>query len=511
MVGCGGGSEPPPTPDVSNPILADYDDTTVTRAIISAEIAATDGGTIEVTDTASPLHGVKVVIPPAALSANRTITLSEVDNPPALPEGMNYIGMPLDLSPDGLSFQKEITITLPYTDAELHDAGVSDDATLQVWSYDKIAGTWEKATIVNIDTAHNIITVRSSHFSIFAHTVFNAAPPANLGLPQPGDLLYKTGTVIGENHATGWRPGHVGIYTGEKVYPGTGLATDVVLLFGRYNVVEAIRTGVQYAYYDIPNVGETDEAALGSFNSTDIYMGAREPLSASLTPAQRATVVAFAEAQVGKSYAWNPTTVGPAHGELAGGQAKGPERFNCVGLVEKAYEAAGVNSGEGLVAANEESVLLTPAEQYNQTRPSGGEAPTPKIVSATITPSSGTECTIILLEIGVTHNYGLKYVASVTYKAENGFTNPTLDINDRGSQGDRVAGDGIYSVEANAGTGVGKPTVRIDFTLNDLYGKTDTANVTYTFTGTCKPKKGIANFGTKSVDAVNTALTSSSP
>ena len=38
-------------------------------------------------------------------------------------------------------------------------------------------------------------------------TGLGATPPVELGTPQPGDLLYRFSRG-------GWRPGHVGIYTG---------------------------------------------------------------------------------------------------------------------------------------------------------------------------------------------------------------------------------------------------------------------------------------------------------
>lgn len=224
-------------------------------------------------------------------------------------------------------------------------------------------------------------------------------------------------------------------------------------------------------------------------------MGAREPLSGPLTPTQRETVVDFVEAQVGKDYQLWPIADGPKFGLGPGDLAKGADQFNCVGLAEMAYEVAGVNGGQGLIDAGNEKFLLTPAEQYNQTKPAGGAPPTPEIVSAIITPNSGTECTIVTLKIGVIHNYGLDYVAAVTYKAANGFTNPTLHINDEGKQGDHVAGDGTYSVQSNAGRpgdALNTSSVRIDVTVTDLYGRTDTASVTYSYTGTCNKQKKAA-------------------
>ncbi len=375
--GCsGGGNEKTtPNPDLGSAKPTSYDYTTIFREIASSEVTQEAGGVIEVTDSKSPLYGVKISIPADALSSNQTIVLSEVDNPPALPEGLNYIGMPIDLSPDGLSFFKKVIVELPYTDAELSDAGISDDATLKVFSYDKTTGEWEEATIVTIDTVNNKITAELSHFSIVARTGFNATPPANLGIPQPGDLLYKTGIFYFESSSGSWRPGHVGIYTGEKTYSGTGLASESVKKFGRYNVIEALGDGVQYSYYDIPNVIETHETDLGPFNHSDVYMGAREPIDAPLTPLQRETIVTFfVEGQVGKKYAVEQT-LGSFAGFLPGSSVKGPSKFNCVGLAEKAYEVARVNEGEGLVSSWQEIGLLTPAEQYNQTKPAGSGTP----------------------------------------------------------------------------------------------------------------------------------------
>lgn len=251
--------------------------------------------------------------------------------------------MPVDLGPDGLTFQDEVTIALPCSDAELHDAGASDETAIQVWSYDKATATWQQAAVVAIDTENNIITTRLQHFSIVARIISNVAPPADVGRPQPGDLLYATGSMIrGIDPAAGWYPGHVGIYTGEKAYPGTGLATGAVMVFQRYNVVEAVREGVQYAYYDLPNVVETDEASLAGFQDSGTYMGARESLQGPLSPEQSQSIVAFVEAQIGKPYAKLPL-VGSAFGHASGALVKGPDKYTCVGLAEKAYEVAGIN------------------------------------------------------------------------------------------------------------------------------------------------------------------------
>lgn len=367
--GCNGDEEKKTTsdPNIGKATLSSHDYTTVFREIASGETTHDEGGFIEVENSNSPLYGVKVSVPAKALPSNQTIVVSEIDNPPALPEGLNYVGMPVDLGPDGLSFSKKVTVELPYSGMELRDAGTSDEGMLKVFSYDKTREKWEEVDFTQLDRENNVITVEISHFSILAEAVFNATPPENLGIPQPGDLLYKTGLTGLDVSAKGWRPGHVGIYTGEKIYSGTGLASESVQVFGRYNVIETLGNGVQYSYYDIPNATETSEANLVPFQNTAVYMGAREPVGNTLTPGQRSAIVSYVEAQIGKKYAVLET-IGSAFGFMPSDLVKGPDKFNCVGLAEKAYEMAGVNGGIGLFDGVNEEDILTPAEQYSKTK-----------------------------------------------------------------------------------------------------------------------------------------------
>jgi len=460
-------------------VVPNYDYTTTVTPVTSQDVNASSGGVIEVTTSTSPLKGLKLTIPSGALPTNTTVTIGQVNNPPDLPSGLNFIGAPIDLEPDIL-FNSPLTIEIPYHDEHLSDAGISDDTALKLYYYDESTGEWEEATIISIDTANNKITAQITHFSYYAVTGWSGTPPEDLGTPQPGDLLYKLSYK-------GWRPGHVGIYTGEKTYPpGNDLASDDVEEYGIYNVVEALWGGVQYSYYDIPNVKETYQSSLKPFNGSDIYMGAREPANFTLTSEDREKIVAFAESKVNSPYVqWE--TAGVLFGTLAGSLVKGPDSFNCVGLTEAAYEATGVDlvtwwqeeKGVGLPAA------LTPAEQYNATKPAGGINPLPKIEWATLTPNSGTECTSVLAQISVSHTYGLSYIDSVTYVTDSGYTNPELYINDEGSQGDISPGDGIYSTQDSMGGDASMGQAGLNFTVTDKFGKTATVRLLYTFTGTC--------------------------
>jgi hypothetical protein len=214
-----------------------------------------------------------------------------------------------------------------------------------------------------------------------AYTLLSSEQPKDLGYPQPGDLLFKLSCTMFPPQfinkfpfitcTKGWRPGHVGIYVGERQKDGE-----------TYNVIEALNDGVARRLY----------VDLNSFGPGGLYMGAREPRSMSLTNEQRQVVVNQVEAaaEAGIGYAWDklwstpvPILEGWRGDGVKGGGDSGS--VNCVGLAEMAYEQAGVNNGVGLVTDFEEGnaqllSFLTPAEQYMKTRPAAGYAISGRVV-----------------------------------------------------------------------------------------------------------------------------------
>ena len=338
-----------------------YNYTTTFTLAASQNVKSSLGGLVEVNDLNSAINGAQLEISANSLKSDLTISISEVNNPPELPAGLNYVGPPLDLKPDGTIFNSPSTITIPFNNQFLSDAGISDDSKLKLYSYDKSSRTWTEIKGIMTNSSNDTITALINHFSYYAITCMDAISPSNLGVPQPGDLLYCLGSIFSDK-GHGWRPGHVGIYVGEKTWNGQ-----------QYNVIEALGDGVQRRYYN----------PISKFSNGSIYMGAREPKDFTLTSNQRRLIVEYAEEQIGKPYAWIQTTAGVLFGLAKGSLVKGGlGSFNCVGLAEAAYEYAGANNGEGLVpelqeetGAGDISGALTPAEQYNYTKSATGIPP----------------------------------------------------------------------------------------------------------------------------------------
>ncbi|MDD5012697.1 MAG: hypothetical protein PHQ66_03595 [Candidatus Nanoarchaeia archaeon] len=347
-----------------------YEYKTTITSVESKEIDSETGGLIEITNPESFIYGTKLKIPAGALQSDTTISVGEVNNPPALPAGLNYVGTSVDFGPDGINFNNSLTIQIPYSDESLNDAGLSDDSNLKLYSYSESSKNWEEINILTADTENNIITAGINHFSHYTITGFNCPIPEDLGNPQRGDLLYSLGAVWDEgnpNLKDNWMPGHVGIYVGERIYSG-GLASEDVKKLGKYNVVEALPWGVQFTYYN----------PISDFSGLNAYAGAREPKDFTLTLSQRDDIVAYVEDQVGQPYAMGPM-IRSIFGLAAGSVVKGPYSFNCVGLAEAAYEFAKVNNREGLVHRVHEIYLLTPAEQYKETKPARGSFKIPLV------------------------------------------------------------------------------------------------------------------------------------
>ncbi len=126
------------------------------------------GGVIEVTDPESPLYGFVVEIPDGALTEEKVITITEVENAIPFSRGSSDLCKQIDIGPSGTVFEQPILIKFPYDDSELDENNILDELTLKVSTYDEEYGQWLPVEVVSIDTVNNIIIAKTSHLTIFA-------------------------------------------------------------------------------------------------------------------------------------------------------------------------------------------------------------------------------------------------------------------------------------------------------------------------------------------------------
>lgn len=154
-----------------------------TVKIVGQGIVGTQGGSVNVSDTSSPLLNAGVDVPAGALSANTVIDIGEVDAP-AFPPTLASIGSPVHFGPEGLQFAQPVTVKIPYKQADLDRAGVTDPNDLNVYTLNTTTSPPQWELVVGpktVDTVNHLIMIAVTHFSIY-----------QLGIPAvvviPGDL-----------------------------------------------------------------------------------------------------------------------------------------------------------------------------------------------------------------------------------------------------------------------------------------------------------------------------------
>ncbi|MGA1869956.1 MAG: MopE-related protein [bacterium] len=150
--------------------------------------------TIKVMAAESPLQGVTVEIPPEALTNDVTITIGEAINTPPLPSTAKPIGKIIDFGPTGTHFAIPVSIKIPYTQEDLHNADVNDPSELEVFTYNTATLLWESVVVDNIDRENNLLICNINHFTLYS---------LGVTIPQDTDTDIDTNTDTDDGGSTG--------------------------------------------------------------------------------------------------------------------------------------------------------------------------------------------------------------------------------------------------------------------------------------------------------------------
>ncbi|MBI5058090.1 MAG: hypothetical protein HZB61_15880 [Nitrospirae bacterium] len=141
------------------------DSNSVQTTIEASATIGASGGTVEVTDPSSPLHGVKVEIPAGALSTDTNISICIPEDEPNIPSYLKKVSAPVSLSPEGVLFTIPVTISFPY-----NSQIVTDINMLGGYTYDTVMASWDPVMLNDMGTG--VITVMTWHFSTFVTAEF---------------------------------------------------------------------------------------------------------------------------------------------------------------------------------------------------------------------------------------------------------------------------------------------------------------------------------------------------
>jgi len=133
----------------------------------------TTGGTLTA-DATTQIENTQVEVPANVLEAPTNMSITRVECPPPLLNGGTLLNNTVDFGPGGTSFKQAVTIKIPYTQADLDNAGVTDASKLKLYYYNLKTLIWEEVANAQVDTINKTVSAAVTHFSIYG-LVFNNA------------------------------------------------------------------------------------------------------------------------------------------------------------------------------------------------------------------------------------------------------------------------------------------------------------------------------------------------
>ncbi len=116
------------------------------------------GGLVQISDKASPLHGAFVEIPADSFEDNNNVIINEVT------EGYSFEGdstsIFVSLEPSGIQFKQPIRIGIPYSQS------ISPE-NLRVYFFSEDEYVWKPLPTISVDTTQRIVIAETNHFSVF--------------------------------------------------------------------------------------------------------------------------------------------------------------------------------------------------------------------------------------------------------------------------------------------------------------------------------------------------------
>jgi hypothetical protein len=111
---------------------------------------------------------VEIVIPLGCLSDPCTMMVADIVNIPPSP-GINGISwaVGINIEEPNITVDCPITVTMPYTQADLDSAGITDPSDLKVYRWSSPSSGWEALQVTNVDTTNETISFEVSQFSVF--------------------------------------------------------------------------------------------------------------------------------------------------------------------------------------------------------------------------------------------------------------------------------------------------------------------------------------------------------
>jgi len=146
--------------------------TSGSKTSVASQTVGSSGGTIQVTDSSSPLNGLKIVVPPATTPQNIQFTVSyaDISNVDGLPTGASPASELITIDASGSDdfnqydmLEKPVEVTLPYDASAEND----DSNPVRFYWYDSQNAKLDSVGFLREDKNAHTITFLTASFSDF--------------------------------------------------------------------------------------------------------------------------------------------------------------------------------------------------------------------------------------------------------------------------------------------------------------------------------------------------------
>ena len=153
-------------------------DDTVMEGVTRLEaVIGSAGGTIEVTDPASPIYRAGAYIQPDTLPEDTSIAVSLNENRENWSTEIIAAGEVVQFDPDGIRFDQPVELFLPYKDDDndgiIDGTGIEED-NVSAMFFNPETGMWKDVPVNTINTEDNTISIQTDHFSYYTSAIYLA-------------------------------------------------------------------------------------------------------------------------------------------------------------------------------------------------------------------------------------------------------------------------------------------------------------------------------------------------
>jgi formylglycine-generating enzyme required for sulfatase activity len=195
------------------------------------------GGLVEVTDPIDSLFGASIDIPSGAVDEDTVISMTKVSLTNDLPEHVQSAGKVIEFGPEGMVFNADVTITMPYND--VNDDGIVDGTGIDeeyvaVYTYDEKMEKWLCLNKIDQDKVNNTVTFTANYFSKCEVGAINISVYGRNDVSFFSIDGLEFDRIIGPGIQDNFRPSYLepALINGMAL----GLNSNDVIVFGKGNV-----------------------------------------------------------------------------------------------------------------------------------------------------------------------------------------------------------------------------------------------------------------------------------